>query len=339
MGGIFQGDALIKMCVELGIDDMRKNDWLLDHVFESLKTNPFLSDKYGQKNIDSAKEWFANNQIDIYMRPRNDEDRMPCIIIYPGASEEVSEYKTMADTSTETITLQPSQIGKQIAYVVKPFTPEGYLEDSGEVFVPMGLIGFDAVSPGMVLVDPSTGNGYKILDVTADSIFIEPNQNLETSQLAIIPQYPYFKANIEHTWHHESYTIESHAHGDPQVALWLHSIVLYSLYRYREGLLEANGLMESVFRNGELLENPAYEGPNGEQAFYRSIIISCTTEQTWIKAPRRFIESASLKDGSVGGVKILSNLDSPQTLDKTQENWYTDAENENDPDDPEDQNE
>ena len=83
--GIFQGDVIIKTMIDLGIEEMRKNEWLLDHAFESLKSVPYVSDKYGQAGIDAAKEWFRNNKIDVYMRPHNDKDVLPFgVTITPG---------------------------------------------------------------------------------------------------------------------------------------------------------------------------------------------------------------------------------------------------------------
>src|ERR1017187_2083151 len=124
--GIFQGDVIIKAMIDLGIEEMRKNSWLLDHAFEDLKRTKYIADKYGQKNIDAAKEWFANNKIDIYMRPRNDKDQLPMVTIYPGQSNEKPEMKSMGDMSTIRKILLPNEIGKPIPYIVKPFTPLGY---------------------------------------------------------------------------------------------------------------------------------------------------------------------------------------------------------------------
>ena len=49
--GIFQGDLIIKTAVELAIDDMRKNPWVIEDVFSSLVENPILKQKYGLKEI------------------------------------------------------------------------------------------------------------------------------------------------------------------------------------------------------------------------------------------------------------------------------------------------
>jgi hypothetical protein len=332
MGGIFQGDVIIKSMIDRGLDDMRANTWLLEHAFSSLKGNPYIAAKYGQANISAAIEWFNNNKIDVYMRPRNDKDILPFVAITPGPTPEKPDMKLMADLSTETRILMPLEIGKPIPFVVKPFTPLSYNPSTGEVGIDENTVGFEAVSPGMVLVNPSNGNGYIIQNVEAGIIVIEDGLNIDATQLAVVPQFAYYEARIEHTFFQDSYTVECSAHGDPQTLIWLHTIVLYAILRYRESLLEASGFAESSVSSGELMQDPSYEGPGGEQAFVRMINLTGQIENSWIKAPRRFIETMVLKEVNcnemTGGIKILSNFDAPPTEDISNVNWYTVADTE-----------
>lgn len=332
--GIFQLDLTVKTAVELGIEDMRKNPWLIDHMLGDCLENVYLKDKYGQKQIDACREWFLNNQIDVYMRPRNDKDRMPCVAITPGPAPEKSDMRHMADQSTETIVLMPQQIGKPIPYIVKPFVPTSYDIGSGIIGVPADTKNASGIAAGMILVDPSNGEGHVILDFDDDGIHIEPGTALNATQLAVVPQFQFYKARVEHTFMQESCDIACYGHGDPQVALWLHSIVLYSILRYRESLLEATGFSESTVASSPLMEDQYYQGADGEQAFVRSIQLTGQTENSWIKSPRRIIETVFLKEkkgsGYIGGIKILSNADSPEFIDKSKETWYTVEDTEND---------
>jgi hypothetical protein len=318
MAGVFQGDVILKAMVDLGLEEMRKNLWLLDHAFESLTAMPFLADKYGKANIEAAKEWFKNNKVNVYMRPRNDKDELPCVTIFPGSSNEKPEMKSLSDLSSYKKILKPNEIGKPINYIVKPFTPEGYNPATGEVFVANGLTGLSTVVPGQILVNPKTGQGFVIQSTTSDSIVILPNQNIESAQFAVVPEFQKYEARIEHTFHQESYTVGVHCHGDPQSLMWLWTIVLYTIYRYREVLLEGNGFAESVISNSEFMDDPNYEGPNGESAYLRYITITGQVEESWIKAPKRFIESISLKD-----IEIISNLNDASLIDQTNSIWYT----------------
>ncbi len=342
MAGIFQGDILIKTAIELGIEDMRKNPWLIDHMLSDLVNINYVADKYGKKQIDACKEWFLNNNIDIYMRDLRDKDRLPCITIGVDNSNEKPDMKLMADQSTETTVLLPHEINKKIPYVIPPFTPTGYDPTTGTVSVDPSLP-LQLVAPGMILVNPATSQGFSVLSIAPNSILIEPGLEFEASQLGVLPQYMFYKARVEHTFFNETYTIGCHGHGDAQNVLWLHSIVLYSILRYRESLLEANGFAESSVNNSTLQPNPNYTGPGGAEAWVRRITIMGQVENSWIKSPKRIIENVTfaqnLNNEYVGGIKILSNEDAPPFIDKTQEVWYTDAESEDDPNDPEDQEE
>lgn len=331
MSGIFQGDIIIREAILLGIEDMRKNEWLIDHMLSDLKNINYFTDKYGEKNIQTCKEWFKNNQIDVYMRGRDDKDRLPCVTIQMGGSNEKPDMKHMADQSTEKAILMPNQIGKPIPYVVKPFVPTGYDDQTGEVAVEES-VDLSGVSAGMILVNPANGQGYTILDVTATGLLIEPGMEIVATQFGIVPQFQYYEARVEHSFFDETYIIGCHAHGDTQNLLFLWSIVKYSILRYRESLLEANGFAESSISSGGPDHDEAFTTDGGEKAWARFISLTGQVENSWIKSPRRFIESVVLRGtkpvgangkaskGYTGGILILSNLDTPPTIDQSNEN-------------------
>ena len=319
--GIFQGDIIIKNAIELGLEDMRKNPWLIDHMLEDLSQNTYFKNKYGQKQIEACKDWFLNNKIDIYMRHRKDKDQLPCITIAMAPNPEIESMKLMADQSTETIMLLPNKIGKPIPYIVRPFTPTSYDPNSGEVGIPSDITDLDTVAPGMVLVDPSTGNGYVIEEIVPNGIKIQAGVSIEATQLGIVPQYQYYTARIEHTFFQDTYQIGCHSHGEAQSVIWLWSIVLYSILRYKESLLEAQGFTQSTVSNSDLDINESWSSSVSEEVWSRFITLSGIVENSWIKTPQRIIEKISLREkannskGFVGGIKILSNT-TPDTIEQ-----------------------
>lgn len=329
--GIFQSDLSIKTAIDLGIQDMRENLWLIDDMLSDVIVNPFLAQKYGQAQIEACKEWFVNNQIDVYMAQRADKDRFPNVTITLGNGQEKDEMKSMADQSTEKVILLPNEINKPIPYVVKPFANTGYDNVTGLVNIDPATDGLSAIAPGMILVDPDSGNGYVINDTSPDGVIIETDLTITADRFAIVPQYQYYEARREHTFFQETYNIGCHVHGDPQTLLWLHSIVLYSILRYREGLLESNGFTQSSLSSSDLMENTAFSGPGGEKAWSRFITLTGMVENSWIKSPRRFIEKVSLKEkvsnGFLGGIKILSNLNTAIDDDSS---WRTIEDDESD---------
>ncbi len=332
MPGIFQGDIIIKTAIDLGIDDMKKNEWLIDHMLIDLLKNPYLKEKYGEKQIEACKEWFRNAQIDVYMRAREDKDRLPCVTIQMGPSNEKPEMKTMADQSTEKAVLLPNKIGKPIPYIIKPFTPTGYDEHTGIVSVP-DSVDLAIVNAGMVLVNPATGEGYLVHGVEEGGIEIEANLTVNASQLGVVPQYQFYVARVEHSFFDETYMIGCHAHGDTQNVLFLWSIVKYSILRYRESLLEANGFAESTISSAGPDFDEAFTTVGGEKAWARFMTLNGQTENSWVKAPHRVLEAGVLRkrtsDGYIGGISVLSNTD-PVIIDKADVSWYADTEAEAD---------
>jgi len=325
MSGIFQGDIIIRAAIELGIQDMRKNPWLIDHMMQDLKTINYFADRYGQKQIDACKEWLKNNEIEVNLMGRDDKDRLPCVTIQLGPSSEKAEMKTMADQSTEKVILMPNEIGKPIPYIVKPFVPTGYDSHSGKVSLDPS-VDLSGVSEGMILVNPDNGTGYKILGISSEcSILIEPNLDVEATQFGVVPQFPYYKARVEHSFFDETYNIGCHAHGDAQNLLFLWSIVKYSILRYRESLLEANGFAESSISSSGPDFDEHFTTAGGEKAWARYMNLNGQIENSWIKAPRRFIEAIALKkkvgNGYIGGISIISNTD-PDIEDRSGVNWY-----------------
>jgi hypothetical protein len=315
MGGIFQADIFIREALLIGINDLRKLPWLVDFMLEDLKLNRYVKEKYGQKSIDACKEFLLNNEIDVYMRPRDDRDRLPCITIELAEGTEKVEMKHMADLSVNEVALLPNQIGKPIPFIVPIFVPSGYDQSLGVLEVP-STVNLNLVEPGQILVNPTNGCGYVIRGLIANGIQIEPGLEINASQLAVVPHYQYYKARIEHTFFEEKYIISANAHGDPNNVIFLWNIALYSILRYRESLLEANGMAESSVNFTGPDQNTAWTTPGGEKAYSRVFTINCQTEHTWVKAPARIIESVTFAPkktckGLEGGIKIISNLGTP----------------------------
>lgn len=324
---IFQGDVIIAELLRQGIDDLRKNPWLIDDVFSSFLTEPALKDKYGQKEIDRAKEWFMNNKIDVNLRFRMDKDEYPCVSIALGGSSEIDDMKSTGDLSADVETLIPSQIGKPIPYIVKPFTPDSYDEASNSIVVPSS-VSLRLVRQGMVLVDTANGSGYVIEDVKDDTIvFVPGDEPLSGNKFAVIPKYQFYRVRREHSFFQESYQIGCHVAGDPAALLWLHSIVVYLMLRYRESMLEGRQFAQSSISSTDLLSDGSLGSPGVENIYSRYINLTGQVEHSWLKAPMRVIEAIEITKetdkGLRSGIKILSNLDSPDYLDTEDDPWTT----------------
>jgi hypothetical protein len=317
---IFLGDLRIKAAITLGLEDISKNDWLLNDILGDTVANEYMRRFYGSQ-IESCKQWLANNRINIYMSERDDKIEFPCVVIQMGTSNEKDSMKHLADFSTEAITLYPNNINKPIPFIIKPVS--GSYSSVTGIFTFSSNVDLSTIVKGQILVDPATGNGYVITSVPAvNQIMLSVGLTLNAPTYGIIPEHQTYQAKIKHTFMQEIYKITCNA-GDQQTILWLWSIVVYSLLRYRQTLLEKDGFSESTISSGPLYPNPDYSDA-GQIVWARDINLTGQVETRWVDQPHRYIESVSIGngDGFTGGVKIISNL-TDVSEDLSTVNWST----------------
>jgi hypothetical protein len=324
--GIFPGDLVVKAAIELGINDMRKNPWVIDDVFRVLRESPMLRHVYGEKEISRAREFILNNKIPVYLRHRVDKQDFPCITISIGESYEDKDLATLGDLSVCVDDLDPMEIGKSIKYIIPPFNPTSYDKVQGIVEVPEDIEEFAYIAPGMIAVDPDTGGGFKIIEKIAPNSFrIQAGAELP-KKIGVVPAYQLYRARRERAISQETYNIGCHTQ-DPATLIFLYSVVKYALYRYREGLLEANNFQLSKLRVTDLIRNEAF---NVENVYSRWIILSGQVEESWVKSPKRTIETVVIKDGDADaeagedteGIKYLSS-DPPEGYEDENGLWVT----------------
>lgn len=327
--GIVQSDLLVRVAIINTLEEIRKNPWLIEDILSDLIEDPLLKDAYGAKEIANAKEWFASNKIEVYLKYRMDNMQMPCISISLGSSSEDDSQATLADQSVMVEEYDSSDIDKPIPYILKPTSGLSYNKETGILEFPLG-VQLSIISPGMLILDPKTGNAY-VIDGHAGSngLKIKDSPKLKGSNYGVIPQYRVWKARRERASFRESYSIGCHVHGDTAPLIWLHSVVLYGLLRYRESLFEARGLQVSSLKSTDFVQRAPFSQEGGENIYSRYIILDGLVENSWIKSPRRVIESVNFLENKnetySSGVKILSNLDTnlAETDPEDDDLWIT----------------
>jgi len=323
MTGIFQGDALFKRVIELMLEDIRHNPWLIDHIFSQLKENSYLADKHGQKEIENIKDWFASNKVSIFMKNRLDGIEYPCVIIKLGSSIDREDLRTLGDQDLDILEFNPEDIDQPIPYIVSPFDIASYDDSTKIVTFPTGTTTED-VGTGMLLVDPSNGNAYTIESIVdQDKVKILDTLDMTgVTRVGVFPQYPIYRARVESRTFEQQYVFECKAHGEPAYAIWLHDVVLYGLMRYNEALMEGNGFQLAGFQSMDILK----DATGGDNVYMRNIKINGLAKMEWVKSPTRIIEVAKLKDSdsetaSPAGIKILANL--PDEIADECSSWQT----------------
>lgn len=327
--GIVQSDLLVRVAIIHTLEEIKKNPWLIEDIFSDLLEDPLLKDIYGAKEIANAKEWFAKNKIEVYLKYRMDNIQTPCISISLGSSSEDDSQATLADQSVYVDEYDADEIDKPIPYILNPIKTLTYDKATGILEFPVEINLID-VSPGMLILDPKTGNAYVIESRAGNNgLKIKDNPSLKASNYGVIPQYRVWRARRERASFRETYSIGCHVHGDTAPLLWLHSVVLYGLLRYRESLFEARGLQISSLKSTDFVQRAPFSQEGGENIYSRYIVLDGLVENSWVKSPKRVLETVSFKEKKnetySSGIKIISNLDTniAETDPEEDDLWLT----------------
>jgi hypothetical protein len=289
---IWQGDVFFRRIIELTLQDIKKEPWLVDDILSDFINDPMLSGMYGQKEIENAKKWLKENEISVFLPHRMDMEKMPCVTISIGSNSEDKSLARLADQTPCVDTYDASDIGRAIPYIVKPFSYISYDQITGYFEIPPE-VDLTIINPGMVVIDPKTGGGWAVTNKDANGIYIVEGTVITATEVGILPQYRIYKARREIATFQERISIGCHVHGDPHSLLWLYSIMMYGLLRYREGVLESRNFQLSNIETSDMIRNDAFQSI-GENVYSRFITITGQVENTWVKAPKRILESINI---------------------------------------------
>lgn len=272
--GIHQSDVIIRTAIIAAIADLRANPWLLDYVFASLPRDDRTMKDYGEKEVQRAKEWFIKTNIPVFMVPRMDEAKVPCITIKLLDSQEAEV--TLGDVHYQ----EKEDNDAQWPALCKPFTPNKYNSATGIMVVPDAVHDAVVIAPGMVVVD-NIGKSHEILETFADGSFLIKQGTIADFTNAVIKgSKPAYVTRLESVSYRESYQIGVHCAGEPVYLTWLHSIVVFILLRYKQSLLEARGFERSVFSSSDFDRNEMFEA---EMVFSRYLNVTGYVRQYWPK--------------------------------------------------------
>jgi hypothetical protein len=283
--GIFQGDIIIRTALVAAINDLRKNAWALDYVFSSLTRDTLTNEVYGQKEIDKAKEWFLKTNIPVINSLRVDNIQLPCISL--SLQESSEQENTLADRNYETEELY----NEVLPVLYGPFSALTYDSVTGEMLLPNDLLQAIPPNEGMVIED-SANNKFSILEAHGAMVNIAPNSIVQTGKLWLKSRFPQ-RVQLESATFRESYVIGCHSRGEPYECLYLHSIALFALLRYRQEYLEGRGFERSVVSSTDLRINDSFDA---EIVFSRFISLNGVVRQYWPKQILNAVESVVIRD-------------------------------------------
>lgn len=273
--GIHQSDIIIRSAIVAAIADLRANPWLLDYVFASLPRDELTMKAYGENEVDQAKKWFMKTDIPVFMTPRIDEAKVPCISI--SLLESVESENTLGD-----VHYVPQEANdSKWPTLAGPFNPETYNAATGIMKVSAEIGDAIVIAKGMVVLD-RVGRPYDILDILDRYTFaIKAGTVADFGNALLKSAKPSYVTQLESLAFRETYRVGCHAQGEPQFLTYLHSIVSFVLLRYKEALLEARGFERSTISSAQFELNEQWEK---ETVFSRSISITGFVRNYWPKA-------------------------------------------------------
>lgn len=279
--GITQLDIIVRNAIEAALMDLRANTWLLDYVFASLPQDDLTKNTYGKATVDRAKEWFLGNFPQVVTGPVMDEMKLPLIEVEVGESSEA-----VAELSTGDVHWEATEENTADSPILAgPFVPASYEAETGTVTLVEAL---DVpVFAGQVLID-YRGTKHVIEEVLSDTEIKLPDGTIADFSRAILKSAdPAWRIEIESASYKETCRVNVYTQSEPEWLIWLHSIVVFSLLRYKETLLEARGYERTVLAS----TRPRLAEFSGtEIAFARTIEMSGYVRQYWPKAVHRKVD-------------------------------------------------
>lgn len=272
--GMFQGDLLVRGALTAALKDLRANPWLLDFAFAGVPQDGLTVDEYGEADVARAKEWFMRTQIPVRMMPRNSSPpTFPCITV--RLSSEAEAEVTLAD-----INYEPTEYNDEQPPLTAPFDPVSYDPATGIMVLPPQVPAQLVVSAGQLVVDRS-GVQHPILDSPDEATAVlAKDVSADFHGAFVVGRKPGSATQIESVSERASFLVGVHVQGEPAHLLYLHSIVKFVLYVYKQALLERRGFERTSFSSSDFERNAAFED---EAVFSRYVTLNGYSRQFWPK--------------------------------------------------------
>jgi hypothetical protein len=310
--GIFQSDLIIRTALIAAIADLRANPFLIDYVFASLPKDTTTFNEYGEQEVKTAKEWFLQNNIDVRMNVKGEPPSFPSVTLALLDSTEAEN--TLGDINPEMPVETNDTIWPTLA---GPFTPK-YNAGTGIMVIPDEWKGKVSLAVGMVVLD-ALGKSHPIVEVLDEVSFaIEAGTVADFSNGEIRGPRPAYITSLESASFRETYSIGVHAMGEPVHCVYLHSIIVFALMRYRQALLEARGFERSSISSSDMRRNDQVE--NAENIYSRYLTLQGFVRQYWPKAITPRTLAVNVTPLHISGLQKLES-DGTGPADPTNAPW------------------
>jgi hypothetical protein len=301
--GIFQSDIIILTALKAAIQDLRANPFLLQSIWASLPQDEQTARRYGELERKKAIEWFTRNDIPVVIDWRLEGTPPAKNFLSVSLLNSDEAENTLADINST-----PSEDTEADWPILLGPVDMNYDATTGALTVPNvdGVI----FAPDMVVLD-TTGKDHLVLSADGNTVYIETNANASFRNACIKGQKPRLITGLESLSFKETYRIGCHATGNAVEMIWLHSVVVFILLRYKQELIEARGLERTVIGSSPPQRSESF----GQQNMWsRFINLTGYVRQTWPKFSTERILSTSTDAGFVAS-GTSADTEEPETFE------------------------
>ena len=293
---IFQTDLIWYSSLMAGLSDLRKNRFLLEDAYSNILSDPYLKEAYGKKEVDNFKA-FLDRKIGVFTEHRlPDQASFPAIVIKVGPGDEDKVKDALGDSFT-TEKVDPATLGgvfKTPMILVPPTTPINFDPLTGQVTFGAGVnLTTSNVFEGQYVYDEVNNKAYQIQLVIDDSNLLlesglNPAPNL--TGMTIRPSQNLVGHVRRSIWVYEKVDLELFA-VDAVEVLYLYTIVMTMLIRYKKTLWDARNWAISVVSYGPVERASAEDDPN--KLYGRTISVQGRVEHSAIESTKPLIDGVS----------------------------------------------
>lgn len=283
--GIYQSDVIVRTAIEFALADLRANPYLLKYTFAGLVRDDQTVNRYGEKERQKAINWFLKTDIPVVMDFRLGVDPITCISLSMIESAE-------AEVTLGDVHYQPAEFTEaDWAPLTKRFTPDSFDPSTGVMVVPEDVSASLVIVVGQLLFDKA-GKAYPIQKVSKNGanymITIDKSLIGDFQNCYIKGAKPKFVTQLESASYKESFRIGAHVHGDASELIYLHSILVFCLLRYKQELIEGRGFERTAISSSDLRINSAIDSK--EVVYSRFLTLTGFVRQYWPKFSTQTID-------------------------------------------------
>lgn len=313
--GIFQTDLIFFTAIQSALADIRKNLYLVDDMYACLLSDPLLYEKYGQKELEKLKNFIKNVNIEVSISHRIEQAKFPAIAIELGSGNEDVNKAALGDSFGASF-VEPESLGGayDTPYIILgPVTPISY-DATSKVITFDDNVDLSSIFPGQYVFDEINRKSYLIEEVDTRTLKISAGVQPNLTNMTVRPTQSNNISVVKRSiWVWESVTLV-YASTDATELLYLHTLMIYILGRYKKTLFENRNFAVSTIGYGPVERLTLDSDPN--IAWMRSISVRGRVEHSWIESTLPII------DGIAETVKIADMQSADAILDQVKnQNW------------------